>query len=230
MQMRIVYDLEVARSGREVVEVSFDADKLVLDAPPAESLPEWAALDFCRCRNCPLEPEQHTHCPVAAQLVGIAARFGDTESHAEVTLHVRMPERVVSARTTAQAALGSLIGLVMPLSGCPRLAPLAPMARFHLPLSTHEETIYRVTSMYMLTRYFDRETASEVTPLAGLSEIYAGIQTVNQGISDRMRQSKAFAEVNSVAILDIYAQTMPMVIEDALEDIRHLFDRQEEVA
>jgi SUMO ligase MMS21 Smc5/6 complex component len=53
---------------------------------------------------------------------------------------------------------------------------------------------------------------------------------VNQGISARMRSSNVFDEVNSVAILDIYAQTIPIVIDDSLSDIEHLFSRERKVA
>lgn len=231
MKTKIIYEMQFDEGHRDLVEVVFDADKLELDMPPPEALPAWTALGFNQCTNCPLDPKTHHHCPVAVELINIAERFGRTPSHAPVTLHVRTPERVISARTTAQAALGSLIGLLMPLSGCPRLAPLAPMARFHLPLSTQEETIYRVTSMYLLARYFEGTDAGEaIEPLAGLTGIYANIQSVNQGISARMRKSERFAEVNSVAILDIYAQTIPIVIEDALEDISHLFNPIKDVA
>jgi hypothetical protein len=61
--------------------------------------------------------------------------------------------------------------------------------------------------------------------LSGLNQLYAGIQQVNQGISNRLRNSGAFAELNSIAILDIYAQVMPIVIEDALDELRPLFTR-----
>jgi hypothetical protein len=231
MKVTIKYDLQFDDGKREVVDVSFDAERLVLDTPPPQSLPDWTALGFHQCRNCPLNADSDGRCPVAVRLVDIADRFGATPSHQETTLHVRTPERVISARTTAQAALGSLIGLVMPLSGCPHLAPLAPMARFHLPLSTHEETVYRVTSMYLLSRYFRSNGSTALDDgLDGLSEIYAKIQMVNQGISARMRSSNVFAEVNSVAILDIYAQTIPIVIDDSLSDIEHLFSRERKVA
>jgi hypothetical protein len=35
-----------------------------------------------------------------------------------------------------------------------------PMARFHLPLASEEETIYRATTMYLLAQYFLREVRS----------------------------------------------------------------------
>lgn len=231
MTTTIKYDLQMPDGRREILDVAYDTETLRLEMPLPAELPAWTALDFHRCRNCPLSADSHSHCPLAARLIDIAERFGDTPSFEEVTLHVRTEARVISARTTAQAALGSLMGLIMPLSGCPRLAPLAPMARFHLPLSTHEETIYRVASMYLLSQYFrDREIATMDSDLIGLSDIYTDIQAVNQGLAQRLRNSAVFDEINSVALLDLYAQMVPLVIEDCLEDIRHLFTDIREVA
>ncbi|MEK9724985.1 MAG: hypothetical protein VW405_16080 [Rhodospirillaceae bacterium] len=231
MTTTITYDFQFDAGRRETVTVAFNPETLRLDPPAADDLPDWTALDFHRCANCPLAEAGADRCPLAVQLVGIARRLGQVPSYEKLTLHVRTEARIVSARTTAQTALGSLMGLIMPLSGCPRLAPLAPMARFHLPLSTHEETIYRVMSMYLLSRFFRDDAAPPADDgLSGLSDIYANIQQVNQGLSARMRNSNEFIEVNSVALLDLYAQTMPFVIEASLDDIRHLFEPEREVA
>jgi len=227
----IKYDMELGGGRREVIEVTFDPETLALEMADPESLPQWTELGFHQCGNCPLKADGHARCPLAKRLVPIAERFGDTPSYERVILHVTTEARVVSASTTAQTALGSLMGLIMPLSGCPRLSPLAPMARFHLPLSTQEETIYRVVSMFLLSKYFAGETDSQtVTDLTGLERIYTDIQQVNQGIAARLRNSGAFTELNSIAILDLYAQTMPVVIDESLSDIRHLFASRRAVA
>lgn len=227
----IKYDMEFDGGQREVIDITFDTDSLALDMPDPDPLPDWTELRLQQCENCPLRAEDHSHCPLAKWLVPIAERFGATPSYEGVILHVTTEARVVSASTTAQAALGSLMGLIMPLSGCPKLAPLAPMARFHLPLSTHEETIYRAVSMFLLSQYFADETGPQaVSDLSGLQRIYADIQRVNQGIAARLRSSGAFNELNSIAVLDLYAQTMPLVINESLSDIRHLFADRRAVA
>ena len=48
----------------------------------------------------------------------------------------------------------SLIGIYMVTSGCPIMDKLRPMARFHLPFASTEETIYRAISTYLLGQYF----------------------------------------------------------------------------
>lgn len=225
-KVKIVYDMEFSTGARETIEVSFDEVSLILDRAIPKPAPAWTKLEFCQCKNCPVNLGSDQSCPLAVQLVPIAAQFGNTPSYENVILHVIAKARTTSARTTAQVALASLMGLIMPLSGCPVMAPLAPMARFHLPLSTQDETIYRVASMYFLSEFFSgNQRNNTVSKLRGLNQLYAGIQQVNQGISNRLRNSGAFAELNSIAILDIYAQVMPIVIEDALDELRPLFTR-----
>lgn len=86
-------------------------------------------------------------------------------------------ERTVSAETSAQQGLGSLLGLIMATSGCPHTVFFKPMARFHLPFSNESETIYRAVSMYLLSQYFTtREGAPIDAGLDGLRDIYDKIQ------------------------------------------------------
>ena len=113
----------------------------------------------------------------------------------------------------------------MAVSGCPHTGFFKPMARFHLPLASEEETIYRSTSMYLLAQYFRfMETGVSDFSMKGLENIYKNIQIVNTSIVDRLRgASTTDSSVNAVIILDMYARIMPFVIEDSLKDIRHLF-------
>jgi len=221
---KITYNFCFQNGHQESIHIEFNLNSLRLK--PIQNLqpPEWTVLEFQKCLNCSLNDRDHPRCPVALHLVEISERFGETPSHEPVTLNVHSSNRVISANTTAQRALGSLMGLIMPLSGCPILAPLAPMARFHLPLSSEEETIYRVTSMYVLSTYFNSGGTLQFSDdFSGLQDIYSAIQLVNQGLSARLRLSGAFEEVNSIAILDLYAQALPIVIEEALSDIQYLF-------
>ena len=100
-----------------------------------------------------------------------------------------------------------------------------PMARFHLPLSSELETIYRSSSMYLLAQYFSiKEGEKPDFELIGLANIYHNIQVVNMSMSKRLKAAtKTDSTVNAVILLDMYAQTMPCVIEESLEDIRYLF-------
>ena len=221
----ITYQFHHGDGRKTVFDVAFDPEKQILQPLQQPPTDDWVNLDFHKCSNCPLNSNEQTHCPVAIRLVDVAELFGQIPSYEDIILHVRTSPRIISAKTTAQKALGSLMGLILPLSGCPQLAPLAPMARFHLPLGTEDEPMYRVTSMYLLSKHFSEENTSVPTDdFSGLQKIYSEIQVVNQGIAARIRNSGAFAETNSLAILDYFAQSVTFMIEDGLENIRQLFN------
>lgn len=58
----------------------------------------------------------------------------------------------------------------------------------------------------------------------GLVEIYENMQLVNQGLAKRIKAaSKEDSSVNAIVILDMFAQNLSLLIDEALEDIEHLF-------
>jgi hypothetical protein len=78
------------------------------------------------------------------------------------------------------------------------------MARFHLPLASTEETVYRATSMFLLAQYF--------------------AYRVNRAMAERLRSaSEQDAAVNAIVILDLLAKALPDAILDSLTEVRHLF-------
>jgi len=99
------------------------------------------------------------------------------------------------------------------------------MARYHLPLASTDETIYRATSMYLLAQYF-RKTAGKKADLdfQGLKEIYQNMQILNGAIAERLRSaSKTDSSVNAVILLDMFAMALPLAIEESLAELRSLF-------
>jgi hypothetical protein len=210
----------------EVFDLQFDAKNLELQGNIPKVLPDWAKLDFYQCSNCPLDAREYPYCPMAANLVNIVSRFDSLLSYNEIHLVVTTKERTISQLTTIQRAVGSLMGLVIATCGCPHSVFFKPMARFHLPLANNQETIYRAASMYLLAQYFLRKKGKPVDwNLRGLEEIYTNIQVVNFTIAERLRAAtKTDSVLNALVELDIYAQTLSLVIEDSLEEIRFLFD------
>lgn len=210
----------------EVFDLQFDAKNLELQGNIPQVLPDWAKIDFYQCSNCPLDIREHPYCPMAANLVNIVNRFDSLLSYNEIHLVVTTKERTISQLTTTQRAVGSLMGLVIATCGCPHSVFFKPMARFHLPLANNQETIYRAASMYLLAQYFLRKKGKPVDwNLRGLEEIYTNIQVVNYTIAERLRAAtKTDSVLNALVELDIYAQTLSLVIEDSLEEIRFLFD------
>jgi hypothetical protein len=182
-------------------------------------------LTFQQCSHCPLDPNQHPYCPLAANLVNIVTRFSTFLPYEEVHLDVISEDRVTSQDTTIQAAVGSLMGLVMATSGCPHTVYFKPMARFHVPLASTEETIYRSVSMYLMAQYFLHKEGKAIDlNLEGLAQIYENSHIVNTTIAERfLAASKKDSSIDAVVQLDIYAMTFLGIPEESLEDLRPLF-------
>ena len=223
--MTIQYRIRMPDSREEVFDLVMDEENLELVGNIQQDKPEWARLDYHQCSHCPLTRETHPYCPVAENLSPVVSRFSAILSHDEIYLLVITKERRISQHTTAQKGISALMGLVMATSGCPHTVFFKPMARFHLPLASTEETIYRATSMYMLAQYF-LKNKEEVVDLAfdGLKEIYHNMQLLNTAFAERLRDAtEKDSSINAIVNLDMYAKAMPYVIEDALEEIRYLF-------
>jgi hypothetical protein len=143
------------------------------------------------------------------------------------TIHVDVitKERNISKQTTAQRGLSSLMGLVIASSGCPHTAFFRPMARFHLPLASVTETVYRASSMYLLSQYFLNQNGKSTDPdLKGLERIYDNMREVNIAVAKRLRYAtKADSSVNAIVILDAFAMAMPTCIAESLNDLQYLF-------
>ena len=222
----IEYIFTLPNGAREVFLLQLDAVTLELAASRPIYLPAWTALENHRCANCPLNPATHERCPLAACLVPVVHRLGDLLSWDLVRLEVVTSERTISQQTSAQRAIGSLLGLINAASGCPHLAFFRPMARFHLPLASREETIYRATSMYLLAQYFRAQNNQPADfGFDGLQEIYRNVQVVNAAMVERLRHAtESDYMVNAVVFLDLYAVAVQQTITESLEGVQHWFD------
>jgi len=223
--MTIKYYFTLPEGVREIFNLQFDAQKLELVGNILDVMPSWTRLDFHQCPNCPLTPHTHPHCPLAAHLVNIVESFEGLISYSEIQVDVMTAERFITQETTVQRGMSSLMGLVMATSGCPHMAFFKPMARFHLPFASAEETVYRATSMYLLAQYFlHKEGHQADLDLTGLREIYNNIEVVNVAVAKRLRTAtEADSAINAIILLDIYTKAIPVVIEESLEEIRYLF-------
>lgn len=211
---------------QEFFDVHLDPQTLDLISDSPDELPSWANLEFHQCPNCHLTAQTHPACPIAAHLVRIVTMCKHLLSYDEVHVNIITPERVVFKGTTAQKGISSLMGLVMATSGCPNMSFLKPMARFHLPFASAEETVYRATSMYLLAQYFlHKEGQKADLELKGLAELYHDIQTINRAMAGRLRAAMTDKDsaINALILLDIFAKTLPHAIEESLEEVRYLF-------
>jgi len=198
---------------------------LTLEPPKDHFINEWMALKHNQCDNCPLEPETHNHCPVAHNLSFLLDDWQKVVSFDNITLNVLTIHRTITAKTTAQRALSSLLGLVMATSDCPHTQFFRPMAQFHLPLSTPEETAFRAISTHLVTQFFRQKEGLEAKfNLDGLVEVYNNMHTVNISMKKRIESAvEKDAAMNAVVLLDILAITFPNYLDDELEKLKPLF-------
>jgi hypothetical protein len=221
----IQYCFKLAKDKKEIFQVLLDAENLELIHTTTGDPPQWTELTFHQCPICPFSINDKTSCPLALNLFDIVKCCNTIISYDEIFVEVTTKERYISQITTAQRGLSSLIGLVIATSGCPHTVFFKPMARFHLPLASKEETIYRATSMYLLAQYFIKKNGGKPDfQLHGLKKIYKNIQQVNKSIIERLKiATKTDSSINAMIILDAFAKTIPSAIEESLKEIRYLY-------
>jgi hypothetical protein len=221
----IRYYFTLPEGVREAFELQFDAQKIELSSDLPDVMPPWTTLDFHQCPHCPLKPTDHSHCPLAVNLVTIVERFEGLLSYKKIEVDVIMEERFITRDVSVQRGISSLMGLLMATSSCPHMVFLKPMARFHLPFANAEETVYRATSMYLVAQYFlHKEGHDADLDLTGLRDIYRNIEIVNIAVAKRLRAAtETDSAVNAIIMLDIFTKAIPVVIDDSLEEIRYLF-------
>ncbi len=222
----IHYHFTLEDGSEETFELLLDEDTLELKAADSTDLPQWTELGFHQCHHCPLQAVTSLQCPAAAKLVRLVQGFARVLSHERVRVEIRTVERVTTLNASAQEAVSSLMGLIMAVSGCPHTAFFRPMARFHLPGATTEETTYRAASMHMLAQYYVRLAGGEPDlALADLVKRYEAVQEVNRAFVKRLRAAAdSDSTINAVVVLDGWALTIPWVIDESLEGLRHLFE------
>ena len=209
----------------EIFDLQLDPRTLEVINNKNQNFPFWTALEFQQCPHCPLDKETVPHCPVATGLLGVVERFDKIFSYDELDLEVITNQRRVTQHTTAQRALGSLIGLLFATSGCPHTDYFKPMARFHLPLASMEETMFRVTSMYLMAQYFrQKEGVESDFEFAGLKDILDNMHRLNVMIAERIRNAtETDSSLNAVIQLDTFLGMMPFVSQEQMAKLRHLF-------
>jgi hypothetical protein len=222
----IDYFFGLADGETQHFHILIDAGRLELVRDSAEPPAEWTALGFLQCSHCPLDPARHPWCPVAVNLRDIVAPMAALVSFQPVQVEITTPERRLAMEVPAQRAISSVMGLVVATSACPHTAFLKPMARFHLPMASMEETVFRAVSTYLIAQYFrrlDGHPADE--SLAGLNQVYANLEILNGAMAKRLRSSIAArdAGINALIILNSFAQTVPMMVDDKLMALRPLF-------
>ena len=224
--LKIIYEFEFKSGRKRTFPVHLDPRTITYQRDEGHGKPEWTKLAHCQCTNCPLRPEQTPYCPIAVNLAGLVDEFQAERSTEQVTVHVRTDERTYSRDASLQEGLFSILGIIMATSGCPEMNFLKPMARFHLPFSTHEETTIRSTSMYLLRQFFRNKAGKETDfELKKLQDLYSQVESVNEGILRRIRSQlrEGDADANAIVILNGFAQILNVELLMGLTSYEYLF-------
>lgn len=222
----IIYRIKLESAAIETFTFKLEEDSFDLITEEVANPPDWARLDYRQCPHCPLSTDEHTYCPLALQLHSIVDRFHDTRSIDEVVVEVITEERRVRQKTALQRVIASMLDLIYPICGCPKTAFMKPLARFHLPLCSEEETVFRVTGMYLLAQYFLSRTAAGKGRIEfdGLTEIYTDLHTLNTAVARRLQSATSSdSSKNAITLMDMYSTLVPLLLEDELVEMRGFF-------
>ena len=221
-----VFRLNNGEKKRFVVRLRKTTLRLVR-ATATDLLPAWTRLTHHQCPNCPLKPDHHPHCPIAANLVEVVETFKDCMSVEPSDIRVRTDLREYRKQAPLPTGVSSLMGLYMVASGCPIMDQLRPMAHVHLPFATLEETMYRAASMYLLAQYFVQNRGGTADwRLERLLDIYRQVNVVNRSFSRRLLSiNPQDASLNALVNLDCFATvTAFSIMQDSLKGIESLFE------
>lgn len=207
------------------VDFRVELDDEVCAEVPGQAYPDWILLDRHRCPECTVPPGSRRTCPAALSLLPVVGAFNTRLSYEDVQLIVVRRGIKMEATIPTQNALRSLIGLLLPLSSCPIMSRLRPMAQMHLPLGTRERTSFRFLGMHLVAQYLrSLEGEQPDWQLKELSVLLAQIRSVNRHMAERLRAVTAEdAAVNGLILLDAFVDSVELCIESELERLKPLF-------
>lgn len=220
----IFYTFSIPGSPSITIDIPISSEDLTL-ATRSFQKEAWLELDYEQCSNCPLRKSEHPYCPAATAIAGLIRHFKDSTSYQECEVTVQVPERTYIKKTTLQEGIRSILGIYMPISGCPHLVFLRPMVRFHLPFANTTETLFRSVGSYLIAQFL---RSGEGQPadwnLEVLKQKYGQVHLVNLHFARRLRAAiRQDATANSLVILDTFSQSVPFSINKALHELKPLF-------
>ncbi|MFC1843944.1 DUF6901 family protein [Thermodesulfobacteriota bacterium] len=186
---------------------------------------DWTKLAFHKCSHCPLNEKDSPFCPLASAIDAVISQIHNFLSYDEVHAQVEYKNRTISSDITMQRALSSLLGLIIPASGCPHTKYFRPMSRYHLPFADTEEKIYRATTMFLLAQYFIHKKSGCIpTDFSRLETIYNNVHIVNTQTCKRLREfCENDSPLNAITILDMLTVSIHSALKHDLDKFESYF-------
>lgn len=224
--LKFNYQFQFTSGETAEYEILLDPDSLsMIHEIYDQQLPEWTRLTYEQCKDCPLNVKAHPHCPIAVNIMELVDTFKTVFSYHDCTVTCETAERIYLKKTSVMEGLSAIFGMIMATSDCPVMEFLKPMARFHLPFATIEETTVRTASMYLLAQYFKhRDTPGMTFDFKALENHYAKVQLVNEGLLSRINSiSSEDADKNAIITLHSLSQFLSMEIDYSLGGLERIF-------
>lgn len=214
-------------NGNEL-EINLILDKETLTLIPNEEFekPDWTKQENFCCPDNSCKKIHTNYCPLALNINRFIKLFSNIPSYAIVTAHIETNNRTYLKKTSLQEVFGSLLGIIMPTSGCPTLGKLKPLVKYHLPFASFEETEFRVFSMYLIAQYLRKQKRKTVDwDMKDLKKLYDEIQIINKNIASKIADlEKMDASINSVIVLNNFADSITFSLEENLSRFEKLFE------
>ncbi len=211
--LQISYCFNHGQDNARTFNMRFDRDSMLMQVDDQQNVPDWALLANNQCRHCPLSPADTAYCPIARNIASVVTFFSDSSSTSTSRIAVFTEDRNYWKDDVLQEGLFGIFGLIMATSGCPHMNFLRPMARFHLPFSTFEETIIRTMSIFLLSETIHpAKPGEDCSPFKKLEEHYHQVNTVNMEFIQRIRSAKQGGDAgeNALVILDSFVKLIEM--------------------
>jgi len=187
---------------------------------------EWTKLNYHQCDHCPLTEKTFRYCPPAFDLQEIIQNCSSLISHEKATVRVKTQEREYKKKCDIQTGIQSVLGLVMATSACPLLSRLKPVANFHLPFGTTEDTLFRSVGAYLIQQYFIYSDGGEPDfKLENLQGFYNNLEKLNTFFSERIRAaSRSDANLGAIVQLGALSFMVKASLQDQLKTFRKTFE------
>jgi hypothetical protein len=222
----ITYEFNLPTGDKEVFTLRFDRQNTLIASRHKEKKLFWTRLEFEQCPHCPLTAEAHPECPVALNLVPAIESFNRLASFSDIEVKMISAERNIVHDTSVQEGIRSLMGLLIAGSSCPLTHFFKPMARFHLPFASREETMWRAAGTFLLCRYFSRPNLTlDDIQLKGLPEIYDSVMRLNDAMVRRLRAAASTDSiVNALAGWNLFAKFLSSPQNTSLTELQSIFE------
>jgi hypothetical protein len=187
--------------------------------------PPWSELHCQQCAHCPYKGGKGpAFCPAAQQLSLVVEDVNELMSYDKIEMRVETSQRTLVQQTSVQEAVSSLLGLLFASSGCPHTEFLLPLARYHLPMATPEETIWRACGSFLLAQYFRENNNETPEKLEDILRRYQNLEDINRAMVKRLRnQVSSDSCLNAIVVLDNYAKHFPSFLEKSIHNLKPLY-------